>query len=356
MVTRIQQRLSETLSGAEKDPSAQLRTQLDDARFVLLSDSHKGVGDGADDFAPCKPQYLAALQSYLDDDYTLIVLGDAEELWEVDKPERIFAAHADTYELERGFLHHDAGRRYYRIWGNHDNEWQDPEAVADHLHAVLPGIEVPEGMLLRFFDGDDEAGRFFLAHGHQGTLDSDALADLSEAPVFAVWGPIQRLTHLRSTRWTDQVELDDSHAKRMYYDFAIEQPSTALIVGHTHRMVVDIDGQAAAVEKGIAKFRRVLESGHFRQNPAMEQLIGRKIEYLEDRNRAALAAEEHWPGPEEPRFRPSYFNTGCCAFDNGSVSCIEIADGEVRMVSWERGEGRVERGRRRLADVLDAVG
>ena len=116
----------------------------------------------------------------------------------------------------------------------------------------------------------------------------------------------------------------------MYYDFAIEQPGTALIVGHTHRMVVDTDGQAAAVQKAIGKFRRVLESRHFRHNPAMEDLIGRKIEYLEDRYQAALAAGEHWAGPELPRFRPSYFNTGCCAYDNGNVSCLEIADGELR--------------------------
>jgi len=31
---------------------------------------------------------------------------------------------------------------------------------------------------------------------------------------------------------------------------------------------------------------------------------------------------------------PCYFNTGCCAFEDGDVTGIEIADGDIRLVRW----------------------
>ena len=87
----------------------------------------------------------------------------------------------------------------------------------------------------------------------------------------------------------------------------------------------------------------------------MQQLIQTKIDYLEDRYQAALADPQHWARPEEPLFRPAYFNTGCCAFDNGNVSALEVTDGEIRMVQWEGGDDPVVRRNRPLAEVLQRV-
>src|SRR5512132_3855666 len=65
---------------------------LRSAKFVIFSDQHKGKRDAADDFLVCERAYNAALAYYDRLGYTLIVLGDAEELWE-DWPESVVKAY-----------------------------------------------------------------------------------------------------------------------------------------------------------------------------------------------------------------------------------------------------------------------
>src|SRR5699024_2902658 len=40
---------------------------------------------------------------------------------------------------------------------------------------------------------------------------------------------------------------------------------------------------------------------------------------------------------------PSYFNTGCCCFNDGDISGIEIEDGYIRLIKWETKNGKPER-------------
>jgi hypothetical protein len=53
-----------------------------DSRFIVFSDAHRGDGTGADDFAANSLIFKCALDYYLAQGFTLIELGDAEELWE----------------------------------------------------------------------------------------------------------------------------------------------------------------------------------------------------------------------------------------------------------------------------------
>ena len=48
----------------------------DTDRYIIFSDHHKGARNEADDFRPCEHTYLAALDYYLAEGYTLIVLGE----------------------------------------------------------------------------------------------------------------------------------------------------------------------------------------------------------------------------------------------------------------------------------------
>jgi hypothetical protein len=34
------------------------------------------------------------------------------------------------------------------------------------------------------------------------------------------------------------------------------------------------------------------------------------------------------------RDRSCYFNAGCCSFNNGDITGIEISDGRIRLVRW----------------------
>src|SRR5215212_4182216 len=107
-------------------------------RFVIFSDHHKGNRDGADDFRFCEPAYNAALAYYYRLGYTLIVMGDVEELWE-EWPETVLKAYPHTMELE-GKFHQD--RRYYRFWGNHDDAWSHSDLVEKLLIPALGGTGI----------------------------------------------------------------------------------------------------------------------------------------------------------------------------------------------------------------------
>jgi hypothetical protein len=148
------------------------------ARLVILSGQHKGNRDGADDFLVCEGAYNAALAYYYQLQYTLVMLGDVEELWE-EWPETPLKAYRHTLELEGKF--HQEGR-YIRFYGNHDDAWSHADLVEKLLIPALGGrpLKVHEGLILHVHDGDQELGQLFLIHGHQGTLDASPFAPISK--------------------------------------------------------------------------------------------------------------------------------------------------------------------------------
>jgi len=145
---------------------------LESARLIILSDHHKGARDGADDFQRCERAYNAALAYYLAMGHSLIVLGDAEELWECEV-EEVMPQYRETLALEAEFHRR---RRYERFWGNHDSQWSKPRNAKRHLHPFFPGLRLREALKLRVTRAGVPLGLLFLAHGHQGTKDSDRFA------------------------------------------------------------------------------------------------------------------------------------------------------------------------------------
>jgi len=51
-----------------------------DSRLIIMSDMHRGDGTGSDDFAHNSLIYKCALDYYLENGFTYIELGDAEEM------------------------------------------------------------------------------------------------------------------------------------------------------------------------------------------------------------------------------------------------------------------------------------
>src|SRR5215211_3645259 len=209
--------LDEAFQRALKQEQAEGEMTLDihSARFVIFSDHHKGNRDGADDFRLCEPAYNAALAYYYRLRYTLIVMGDVEELWE-ERPETVLKAYPHTLELE-GKFHQD--RRYLRFWGNHDDAWSHPDLVEKWLNPVLGGVplKVHETLILHVRDGEEELGRLFLVHGHQGTLDSDRIAPLSRFVVRYFWRPIQRILKFSFNTPAVDFELRYEHDSALYF-------------------------------------------------------------------------------------------------------------------------------------------
>ena len=99
MTNEIAQSLINLLNLTRSTPGSILPFDMNQDRFVIFSDLHKGARNGADDFRAGERAYHAALAYYLYKGYTLIMLGDAEELWE-ETPQAVIDAYSHTLKLE----------------------------------------------------------------------------------------------------------------------------------------------------------------------------------------------------------------------------------------------------------------
>jgi len=89
--------------------------EMNEGRFIIFSDQHKGARDAADDFAAAEKNYTAALDYYYNSQFTFINLGDCEELWE-NTPDRVMKMNKNALASEVRFLQQE---RYYRVFSNH---------------------------------------------------------------------------------------------------------------------------------------------------------------------------------------------------------------------------------------------
>jgi hypothetical protein len=313
---------------------------LDALRVFIVSDHHKGARDGADDFQRCERAYVAALGWYLEQDFRLAVLGDAEELWECS-PSDVIGAYPDVFELEAEF-HRLA--RYDRFWGNHDDDWRVPSRVDRLLGEHFPELEVLESLRLRVQSDGASLGVLFLAHGHQGTLESDRFGFVSRLVVRHVWRPLQRRLGMASTSPARDWELRADHEGAMF-DWARSHPDRpVLIAGHTHRPVFETQKPPS---------------------PEPPELHWQKSAPTAERARRRAVAE--WAQAERRRVGrrpavdvapPCFFNTGCASFGDGDITGLEIADGLIRLVRWPNENGEPlpkELARADLRDVLARV-
>ena len=329
-------------------------------RLVVFSDQHKGVRDGADDFWRAERAYCSALAYYFELGHRLIVLGDAEELWETWSPAKVIRKHSGNgsraLDLEARF---QVAGRYDRTWGNHDLNWSDPAQVAKHLVTdgpFLEGFEVREGIRLRVVSAGRELGRLFLVHGHQGTADSQVITAVSR-PVVRFFGFLQRRFkrgwNTPSTDW----KLRARHDRAMFaWAKSKRSDGLVLVAGHTHRPVFWDRQRKPATDREIETLAGELRDAE--QTAASDVARAERAADL-----AHAEADKRWgegsggPPPED-MIPPCYFNTGCCSFADGDATGLEIEAGEIRLVRWPDNAGRARPqllASAPLEDVFDAV-
>jgi hypothetical protein len=314
------------LSRAFDDSATEeLELELETARLIIFSDLHKGARDGADDFWRCEVAYHAALGYYLEQGHRLVVLGDVEELWE-NPPADVLQAYPQTLSLEAEFHRHG---RYERFWGNHDDDWRHPDQVSKRLHPIFPGLRVREALRLRVVSGGEPVGLVFLAHGHQGTRESDRFAWLAKLVVRYIWRPLQRRLGYSATTPAQDFELRQRHDEAMFAWARSQREKPVLIAGHTHRPVFGTSRPPKRADRTLEEVASELRSAETESPPDPDRLarLRAELEFTEAEQRRGGRP----PMPIEP---PCYFNTGCCSFPDGDVTGIEIADGEIRLVRW----------------------
>jgi predicted phosphodiesterase len=289
----------------KKTTSINFNTATDS--FIIFSDQHKGNKDNADDFATNETNYIAALHFYQQQCFTFINLGDAEELWKY-KPDEVLPRNNAALFAESAFQNDN---KYYRTFGNHDIIWKNKWDVERLLkqHFKMP-LVVTEGIVLKTIINNNPL-TIFCTHGHQGDKLSDNNA-FSTWLVAHIWAPIQRYLQINVNTPSKDDTLLNKHNKLMY-EWSSNKKNLLLITGHTHKPV--------------------FASGKYSNHPSNK--IG------EDETRQNI--------------KPTYFNSGCCCFNDGDITGIEIAEGFIRLVKWHK-DGAVSKRmileERRLEDVI----
>lgn len=254
--------------------------------FIIFSDQHKGNKNRGDDFKDNEPNYLAALGYYHQQCYHYINLGDAEELWKY-KPNEVLTRYTEVLGAEANF---QVDNKYYRTFGNHDLLWKNKLDVLLHLKPIFPmPLPVYEGLVLKTTIHEKPL-QIFLTHGHQGDKMSDNNA-FSTWVVAHIWAPIQRYLAININTPANDYYLRDKH-NRLMYDWCSQKKNTLLITGHTHKPV--------------------FASGKY------------------------TPIASHTINTEDARgtIKPAYFNTGCCCYNDGDITGIEIAEGYIRLIKW----------------------
>lgn len=285
-------------------------TQKD--KFIIFSDQHKGARDGADIFALSAKNYLAALGHYNKEEFIYINLGDSEELWE-----NLFVTvkrhNKPTFEKEKLFIEQD---RFVKIFGNHDLYWgNDPLAMVSLLQIYGKVIRVYEGAVLQT-NVNGSPLEIFMTHGHQGDLQSDGNW-FSKWFVSDVWGPLQGFLRINPNTPAYNNQLKTAH-NRIMYEWSSQRKNMLLITGHTHQPV----------------FRSLteLENLYIRLDQAKAANDTAKTAELEKKI-TSLHLQGNTP-PDFNGYLDTYFNSGCCCFNDGDITGIEIADGFIRLIKW----------------------
>jgi predicted phosphodiesterase len=260
-------------------------------KIIIFSDHHKGNKDYGDDFANNEPNYLAALEYYLLNKFSYINLGDAEELWKY-KPKEVISKNMTVLKTEAKFQQEN---KYYKTFGNHDITWKNKLDVDIWFKGIfdLP-LPVYEGMLLKTIV-NNKALSIFITHGHQGDKMSDNNA-FSTWMVAHIWRPLQRYLQINVNTPAKDYTLRDKH-NIMMHEWSSKKENLLLITGHTHKPV----------------FASGLYSDH-PNNTVNDTKIA--------------AAQSH------TKLKPSYFNSGCCCYNDGDITGIEIADGKISLIKW----------------------
>jgi hypothetical protein len=136
----------------------------------------------------------------------------------------------------------------------------------------------------------------FCTHGHQGDNQSDGNF-FSKFIVSNIWAPLQAYLGINPNTPAHNTTLKTAH-NTMMYEWSSQQHDLILITGHTHQPVFE----------SLTHLERI----QWQQNHG-------------DQSAANI--------------KPGYFNTGCCCFDDGDITGIEIVDGAINLVKWESVDG-----------------
>jgi len=214
-----------------------------ESKYAILSDLHFGDGGPADDFHHNKETFKRMLTYYQEKGYSIILLGDIEELWQFDLDQVKKEYDDEIYSLFRKL----EDGHVIRIFGNHDREWESPPDPVMKKPGKTRGA--PEALKI----GNDAHHPFILlVHGHQGNIESDKNSWISKFLVrgaFKPFEPIAKILGLygHPTATKSQITTD---YEQVMYAWAKEN-KVILICGHSHRAIFASTSYSRRLQKQI---------------------------------------------------------------------------------------------------------
>jgi hypothetical protein len=291
-------------------------------KFIIFSDQHKGAKNGADDFMICEPNYIAALDYYYQKGYFFIALGDCEELWE-NSLTAVKKNQVPAFEKEKQFFTTNRG---IKLFGNHDLFWNNDPFAKTQLKEIFEcDVPVYEGVLLQT-KVNETLVNILCTHGHQG----DAVSDgnwFSKFFVSKVWAPLQAWLKINPNTPAYDAHLKTLHNSIMY-QWSESQKNLFLITGHTHQPVFESLTHIERLYRQLLFAQRIKDESMIAS--LQKEIQFRKFQYQN-------------VSPDYLQLKPTYFNAGCCCFNDGDITGIEIEGDCFRMIKWTAKDGKANR-------------
>lgn len=308
-------------------------------KYAVFSDLHLGNGGKADNFVHNESSMVSALKYYLDNDFSIILLGDIEEFWQFEYNEVRKKYDNSIYELLKSF----SDEKVHRVYGNHDKEWAglfDP--ISDK--ADIP-FGAPEGILL-----DDY---MFLVHGHQGDVLSEKKAWSSRFWVRnyrKIEHIVRKISSGDPAATKSQIPKD---REKVYYKWA-KTNKKILICGHTHRAIFASRSYYKWLNEQIQL--KQAEKKQTSLDKAAIKKLSKKIKELKARRkREKKKGRDINPLEESGKLLPCYFNTGSGVYSKG-ITSIEIEKTKIRLIKWYNdGSPEIEQYRKLLWQDDDLI-
>lgn len=329
-LTDLRQHITE--NEGKKGTTLQLQQQ---DKFIIFSDQHRGAKNGADDFMNAEPNYLAALDYYYQEGYSFISLGDSEELWE-NSLSSVKKNNEVSFESEKRFIHQ---KHFYKIFGNHDLLWSNDPLSWLYLKNIYgEKVKVYEGIVIESIVKSQEFGvsdqdselstpnsklTIFLTHGHQGDASSDGNW-FSKFFVARIWAPLQAFLKINPNTPAYNEDLKSEH-NHMMYEWSAQQKNNLLITGHTHQPVFGSLTHPERLYKALLEAKMANDQTKVLELETQIQRINRK---------------KNKPVEDVLMMKPTYYNSGCCCFNDGDITGIEITHENISLIKWSKQNGR----------------
>jgi hypothetical protein len=112
------------------------------------------------------------------------------------------------------------------------------------------------------------------------------------------------------------------------YEWSAQQKDRLLITGHTHQPVFNSLTHLERLYQKLEKAYTLNDAETLKKIEA--EIPRRKREY-------------DFVNHSFDKMKPTYFNSGCCCFDDGTITGIEISEGFIRLVKWNLVKGYPDR-------------